>query len=156
MIKNILTILTIFLLTQTNVKAHDCTQNQFPQKPTFQEQRKINSMLNEKLNLTKEQKEIIEKNRYQHKKEMNKIIDKMKDDHDKIKEVYMIGLPKYQADIRTAPMKADLVKLKMEADRLKVEHRKSFESVLNDEQKIEFEKLRKEYTPKDNKTYRHP
>lgn len=152
MIKNILTILTIIFITQTSIQAHECHDGFAPKKPTFQEQRKMEAFLNEKLNLTQDQQEQLDKNRSQHRKEMSKVIKKMETQHDKIKEIYMIGIPKYQADIRTAPMKAELVKLKQEADKLRLEYRKSFENTLNEEQKIKFENLKKDMINSKNQT----
>lgn len=144
MIKNILTILTIIFVTQCGAFAHECTEKFVPRKPTIQEQKKMDDFLKEKLNLSETQQEQISKNRTQHRKEMSKIIKKMETKHDSIKEIYMIGIPKFQADIRTAPMKAELVLLKQEADKLRMEYRKSFENILNEEQKSIFKELKKD------------
>ena len=144
MIKNILTILSIIFIAQNPIQAHTYVSEFAAKKPTFQEQRKMNALLNEKLNLSQEQQDLIDKNRSQHKKEMSKVVKKMETLHDEIKEMYIIGIPKFQADLRTAPKKAELVKLKQEADKLRLDYRKSFENILNDEQKIRFDTLKKE------------
>ena len=75
---------------------------------------------------------------------MNKIIKKMQELHDKIRNVYLTGIPKFQADIKTAPLKAELVLLKQQADKLRIEHRKNFENILTPEQKAKFQMLKKE------------
>ena len=68
--------------------------------------------------------------------------------HSKIKNVYMLGIPKYQADIRTAPMKTELGILKQNAMKQKAQHRQNFENILTKEQRVEFEKMRKEFLQK--------
>ena len=136
-------ILAIVFLLNTSVFAHDCMQKNTPHKPSFKEQRQIEEFFNEKLNLTQEQKEILKKNRTQHRKEMQKIIQNMEIQHDKIRDVYYSGIPKFQADIKTAPMKAELVILKQNANKLRQEHRKSFESILTEEQNLLFQAFKR-------------
>jgi len=143
-VKNIITILGIILLTTSCSFAHNCENKNFPHKPTFKEQRQIDKLLNEKLNLTQEQQAVLKENRSKHRREMEKIVKDMQDLHDKIRNVYLTGIPKFQADLKTAPLKAELVILKQNADKLRAEHRKAFEDVLTDEQKVEFELLKKE------------
>ena len=155
MIKNILTILSIIFFTQYSAQTQACQEVQPLKKPSFQEVRKMDALLNEKLDLSEEQQDLIDKNRAQHKKEMSKVIKKMETLHDKIKEIYIIGIPKFQADLKTAPMKAELVKLKQEADRLRMEHRKSFENILNEEQKSKFEDFKKEMQINKHQTFRY-
>ena len=147
MIKNFLTLFTILLISTNTVFAHDCAKKDIPYKPTYKEQRQFDKLLNEKLNLSEEQQDTLRKNRSKHRREMEKIINKMQDLHDEIRNIYLTGIPKFQADLRTAPMKAQLVTLKQSADKLRAEHRKSFENVLTPEQKIQFEELKKEKKP---------
>ena len=147
MIKKILTILTIIFISCNIVLAHDCDKKNVPHKPTFKEQREFDKLLNEKLNLSEKQQELLKKNRSNHKREMKKIVDKMQKLHDDIREVYLSGIPKFQADLKTAPMKAQLVSLKQNADKLRLEHRKAFESVLTTEQKAIFDEMKKDSKP---------
>lgn len=147
MIKKILTIAIIFLATTINVFAHNCDNN-IPQKPSFKEQRQMDTLINERLNLSQEQQERLKTDRANHKKEMDKIIHKMEILHDKIRNVYYSGIPKFQADIKTAPLKAELVLLKQNADKLRLEHRKNFETTLTTEQLAEFNKLKEELKAK--------
>lgn len=143
MIKKILTLMTIIMLTNCTVQAHDCDK-EIPHKPTFKERRQMDKMLDERLNLTDEQQEQLRKNRAEHRKQMDNIIENMEIQHKKIRDVYYSGIPKFQADLKTAPMKAELVILKQNADKLRQENRKNFEQILTQEQKVEFEKFKKE------------
>lgn len=150
MMKNVLIIAIIFFATTTNIYAHNCDNN-IPQKPTFKEQRQMDNLINERLKLTQEQQEKLKNDRINHKKEIDKIIHDMEKLHDKIRNVYYSGIPKFQADIKTAPLKAELVLLKQNADKLRLEHRKNFESILTSEQQAEFNKLKQEMKIKNKK-----
>ena len=119
-----------------------------PHKPTLQERRQFDKMLDERLNLTQEQKNYIKQNRPKHIKEMERTVSEMEKLHTKIKNIYLLGIPKYQADLRTAPYKAELAILKQNAQKQKMQNRKNFENILTKEQKIEFEKIKKERVQK--------
>lgn len=142
--KNFLIILTLNLIFSNSILAHECINKDFPKKPTFKEQKQMDNFLNEKLNLTQEQQEILRKNRSQYRKNMEKIVKEMQELHDKIRDIYLTGIPKFQADIKSAPLKAQLVALKQSANKLRQEHRKAFENILTNEQKIKFETVKKE------------
>lgn len=145
MIKKISLIIFTIFITTYNALAHDfdCTKSLERKKHNKQ----VNEFLIEKLNLTQEQQNELKKYQSQHRKKMKSIIKEMQEEHDKIRNVYLSGIPKFQADIKTAPSKAHLVILKQNADKLRKENRKNFENLLTDEQKIEFEKLKKEHSP---------
>lgn len=113
-------------------------------KPTHKQIKEFDSFLDSRLNLTKEQKESLKQNRNKHNKEMKKIVAKMQDTHDKIRNVYLTGIPPLQAKLRTAPYKAELALLMQQAKMIREDGRKEFESILTDEQKIEFEKIKQE------------
>ena len=115
-----------------------------PHKPTQKEQKEFDKMFEQRLNLTEEQKEYIKQTRPKHRKEMEKTISEMEKLHKKIKDVYLLGLPKYQADLRTAPYKAELALLKQNAQKQRAQNRKNFENILTKEQKAELEKMRNE------------
>ena len=119
-----------------------------PHKPTLKEQKQFDKMIDERLHLTDEQKAQIKSNRAKHLKNMQKTISKMEALHKKIKNVYMLGLPKYQAELRIAPYKTELALLKQEAKRQRAEYHKNFENILTKEQKTEFEKMKKEHIQK--------
>ena len=151
--RKILSILAIIAISICSAQAHDY-HNNIPRKPTFKEQKQMDNLIDKRLKLTEEQKDHLKKNRSQHRKEMEKVVKKMEIQHEKIRNIYFSGIPKFQADIKTAPMKAELVLLKQNADKLRQEHRKNFESSLTEEQKIEFEKLRKEMAQNRPKNHR--
>ena len=119
-------------------------------KPTHKEQKEFSQLLDERLNFTPEQKAILKQNRKKNRKEMEKIVKEMEKLHNEIKVVYLSGIPKYQADIKTSTKKIQLVLLKQEADNLRKKHREEFEKILTDEQKVEFEKFKKELLIKKN------
>ena len=141
MIKKLLSLLTILFIT-TSIASAQHNHKNIPQKLTFKERRQIESYLNEKLSLTEEQQDQLRKNRIIHRKKMNEIVEKMETLHFKIRDVYYSGIPKLQADLKTAPMKAELVLLKQNADKLRQENRKNFQKILTPEQKIKFEELK--------------
>ena len=147
MSKFIINLIFFSLLITTNAYANiECNCNKH--KPSIKEQEKIDKILIERLKLTNEQIEFMKENHPQHKKEMEKIINRMEKLHTEIRNIYLLCLPKFQSDLRTAPYKTELVILKQNADKLKQENRKKFESVLTQEQKIEFEKIKKEFQEK--------
>ncbi|MBR5304089.1 MAG: Spy/CpxP family protein refolding chaperone [Candidatus Gastranaerophilales bacterium] len=140
----ILSIIAILLINTSSVFAHNCIHNRYPQKPGYIKQRQMDKAINERLNLSSQQIDELKKNRLHHQKEMGKILENMEDKHTKIRNVYYSGIPKFQADVKTAPMKAELVILKQNADKLRQEHRKSFENILTPEQRNEFQTIIKE------------
>ena len=84
---------------------------------------------------------------------IKEVVNDMEELHIKIRNVYLTGIPKWQADLRTAKLKTDLVALKQKADKLKEQRRKNFESILTEEQKIEFEKIRAEFAQNHNQEH---
>ena len=118
--------------------------NPMPPCINSQRQKQFDSMLETRLNLTDSQKQFINTNRPIKRKEMQQTLDKMQDIHSKIKETYSTQ-PKYQADIITAPMKTELAILKQNADKQKARNRREFENILDKDQRVEFEKIKKEF-----------
>ena len=145
--KKISLLITLILLSATFCVAQEQPPIK-PHKPTLQERKQFDNMLDERLKLTQEQKNYIKQNRSKHIKEMEKTISQMEDLRKKIKNVYLLGLPKYQTDLRTAPYKAELAILKQNAHKQKMQNRKNFENILTPEQKQEFEKIKKERAQK--------
>ena len=129
--------------------------NPIQHTPTIKEQKNFDKIMDERLNLTQEQKNYIKSNRAKHFKEMEKTISKMEVLHKKIKNVYILGIPKYQADLRTAPYKAELAILSQNAQKQRAQFRKNFESILTPEQKIEFEQMKKERAQKKPRNHRN-
>ena len=142
--RKILSIFAIFVMMSSCALAHDCHRKDIPPKPSYFQQKKMDNLIAERLQLTQEQQNQLKKNRAEQKKEMEKIIKEMNKKHEAIRNIYLTGIPKFQADIKSAPYKAELVVLKQNANKLRQNHRKSFESILTKEQKAEFEVLKKE------------
>ncbi len=142
--KKILYLLIFAIFSSSITFAHPCAHKQIPQKQTFKEKKKIDKIYETRLKLTNEQIEVLKQIRIKHRKEMEKIISRMEFLHNKIRNVYLSGIPPYQADFRTMHYKAELVLLKQNADKLKQGTRKKFEAILTPEQKQEFEKMLKE------------
>jgi len=112
------------------------------------ERNNVEKMLKVRLKLTDNQIAHLKDMKSKNRKEIDTVIKKMQIKHDEIRNIYLLGLPKFQTDIRTAPLKAELVMLNNTARTLKENHRKNFENILTPEQKIEFEKIKKELVDK--------
>ena len=145
--KSKLTIYLIMLLISANVvfAVHNFD---IPSKESIKRESKIDEYLDTRLHFTREQKSFIKQNRQMYRKEMEAAVKELQSIHDEIRNVYMTGIPKYQADLKTAPKKAQLVMIKQNIKHIKEERRKAFESVLDKEQKAEFEKIKKEFAEK--------
>ena len=143
MSKKFFILLTTIIISTANVLAHECHHEEF-QKSTFKQKVEINAQLNERLNLTSQQQAQLRKNRAEYRKNINDIIEKMEKLHLNIRDIYYSGIPKFQADLKTASMKTELVLLKQNANKLREEHRKNFIKILTPEQKIEFQNFKKE------------
>jgi len=119
-------------------------ETQRPPKPSFKEIKQVDKMLEKRLNLTDEQIKSLRVNKQKNMKEIQKSVTKMEALHKKISEIYMLGLPKYQADLKSAPYKMELVIHKQNIDKIRAQNRKNFEAMLTPEQKIEFKKFKSE------------
>ena len=156
MIKRKLIYLFFVFMIANYVCANDCEfENKYKKPKTlkeFKQQKEKDLMFKERLNLTDEQVEILKENRAKHRKEIEKLVKQMQVLHDEIRDIYLLGLPKFQTDLRTAPKKAELVILKQNATNLKKQYSKQILDCLNEEQKLEFYKIREEKKEKINKT----
>lgn len=140
--KRILFVLILTLIvTVSDTMAQDYI---YAKKTDIKSFKAIDKVLEERLNLTDEQIKYLKSNRQKKLKEMEKIISKMETTHKKIRNIYMLGIPKYQADIKSSPYKMELVLLKQNADLIRAQNRKNFEAILTPEQKTELKKVRQE------------
>lgn len=142
--KKLLIILTLITICTNTIQADEQTNKNDFRKASIAKQERIKNFLNEELNLSEDQQKILKKNRIQLRQEMSPIIKKMQNLHDEIKNIYSSNIPKIQADLKTAPLKAELVILKQKANKLRLEHRKNFENALTNEQKIKFKAFKNE------------
>lgn len=144
--KIITNLFVILMLLCTYATAQQCSD--MPTKEKLKNAAKFDEYLDTKLHFTSEQKNFIRQNRQQYRRDVGKILKQMQTLHDEIRDVYLLGLPKYQADFRTAGKKAQLVVLKQNAKWVRDERRKAFESILDKEQKAIFDELKKEFANK--------
>lgn len=140
----ILTLAMFLSFAACNCEAKTYVPHQFSAK----QQKEFDQKLDDRLHFTDEQKELIKKNRESYQKDVKKNMSKMSDLHKKIKNVYLLGLPKYQTDIRTAGYKAELAIISQEVSKRRKEYRKSFLEILTEEQKAEYELMKKEMIQK--------
>ncbi len=143
LLASILIFTNLFLITNAN-------QIKTDNKPCADKKEFI-QMIDSRLNLTDEQKEILKKNRQNNKKEIRKILNKMEKLTKEIKSIYLSSNSKLEADIKSSTKKMQLVLLKQEADNLRKKHREEFEKILTQNQKSEFEKIKNEFKSKNNK-----
>ena len=113
-------------------------------KPTKKDIKQIDKMLETRLNLSQEQIKILRANKQKNIKEIEKSISKMESLHKKIRDIYMLGIPKYQADLKSAPYKMELVVHKQNIDKIRSQNKRNFEAILTPEQKAEFKKIQSE------------
>lgn len=136
--RNLIIVLFLFLFAPFNkINAHEIFIHDV-QIPSVKEQKAIDSNYKMRLKLTQEQVEVLKEMRIKHKKEMQKIVKDMVKIHHSIRDVYLTGIPKYQADFRTAKYKAELALLNQNAKNLKKQYRKNILNVLDETQKEEY------------------
>lgn len=145
-ILNLMVILA-FLTPAVIAQENSCPKAPLSSQEQIKKQKEIDEMLKVRLSLTKEQIAYINQNRPKRQKEFEAVFLKMQTLHAKIKKAYE-QMPKFQADLLTAPMKTELAMLKQNIQNLKQENRKNFENILNPEQKAEFEIIKKEFAAK--------
>lgn len=114
-----------------------------PQGPHhFAKKKKCN--LDQVLNLTDEQKATLKQNREESKKKMKPIMKKMSKKKYEIDKVMLSNSSKLEKIEKIEKIKAEMKVLKLQADQIRKEDMKKFESVLTDEQKAKFEEIKKE------------
>ena len=98
-----------------------------------------------RLGLTDEQKKQIELHKQKDREAIKPILDEM---HQKRLELRKLkeaqNLSNEEVTKKTDELKSQIKELKVKADTLRQENMKNFENILTDEQKIEFEKIKKE------------
>jgi Spy/CpxP family protein refolding chaperone len=108
----------------------------------FAQKKKCN--LFQELNLTEEQKATLKQNREESKKKMKPIMKKMSKKKYEIDKVMLSNASKLEKIEKIEKIKAEMKVLKIQADQIRREDMKKFESVLTDEQKAKFEEIKKE------------
>lgn len=140
------TALFLIILTFCSISfAFEYDKNANPENLPTQRQARIDEMVGKRLNLSDEQWIYIKQERIKDKEKIHKIIEKMQQNHDKIRQIYQAESQHWIADLKTATLKAELVNLKKEAEKIKKEGRRKFIDSLTQEQKLEFEKMKQEF-----------
>lgn len=119
-------------------------KGQFAQ-PTKEEMAAKKAEFDKRLNLTEEQKQKIAENKKQDIEKMKPIFDEMKAKRHAMKKIdFDATLSAEQKQIKKEELKAELKALRVQADNVREENMKNFESVLTDKQKKEFRKIQEE------------
>ncbi len=101
--------------------------------------------IEKRLNLSEKQRKQIEKNKEKDKAKIIPIIKDIKTKNEELHKIYKDeSLSKEQKTELAAPIKKDLAKLRAKADKCRKDNMKKFESVLDKNQKAEFEKIKQE------------
>ena len=115
------------------------------QPPSRAEMEAKKAEFEKRLNLTDEQKTQIEKNKQKDKETMKPIYDKMKENKQAIKAIHKDAtLSPEDKVLKSAQYEKELIDLKVKANELRKENMKNFESILTDDQKVEFAKIKEE------------
>lgn len=118
-----------------------------PMPPHFEGQRPPQMErpnIEERLNLTEEQKQKAHEIRMNGQEKMKHIFAKMQAKKQEIKQVADSNLSQAKKDKKIAQLKEELQTIKNEAKTIRTENRKEFEAILTTEQKAEFEKIKQE------------
>lgn len=120
-------------------------------KPAFdkgmreQKMKEHQQKMDERLNLTPEQKTKAEKNRLSGQQKMKPVMEKIKAKKGEIRKIRENeALTDVQKQQKIAPLKSELKSLKTQANEIREKNLKDFEAILTSEQKTEFEKIKAE------------
>lgn len=100
--------------------------------------------IEERLNLTEEQKQKAHEIRMNGQEKMKPVFAKMQAKKQEIKQVADSSMSQDKKDKKIAQLKEELQAVKNEAKTIRTENRKEFEAILTPEQKAEFEKIKQE------------
>jgi len=143
------TLMCATILTTGAAMASDNTQQNCPPPPPehqgqgqFHKKPPCPKMIEDQLNLTEEQKAAARKNRMEGRKEMKPIMDKIRDKHEAMLDVMDSDLSDAEKEKKIKVIKADMKKLKAQADAVREKNMKKFEAILTAEQKTKFEQIK--------------
>ena len=103
--------------------------------------------MEEYLNLTEQQKAQVKANRIKSRKAMKPIMNSINDKREAILDVMDSDLPKAQQEAKIKTLKSDIKALRQQADKIREQNMKDFESILTKEQKTKLEQFKKEHKP---------
>lgn len=152
-----LTMLSVFTMFNANANPVETKTTEQTAQPKIEKQfkhhkhhkkhrfaHKKGNQLDKILNLTQEQKDILKQNREESIKKMKPIMKKMSKNKYEIDKIMLSDLPKAKKIEKVEKIKTEMKALKVQADEIRKDDMKKFESVLTDEQKVKFEEFKKE------------
>ena len=101
-------------------------------------------MFAQRLKLTDEQKQTLDKFRQEDMAEIKPILQDMFAKRNEYDMVSTSNMPAIEKEAKMLKLKAEMKDLKAKADEMRSKNMKRFESVLTEEQKVEFEKIKAE------------
>ncbi len=148
--KIFMTLTCLAILSTGTVFAHDGSEGNFPPPPPCKSktQKPPVMKLDEKLNLTEEQQDLLKKNRIESRKKLKPIMQEIFDKKNAIADIRDSELSKDEQDKKIELLKNDLRTLKATADEIRKADMEYFESILTKDQKAKFEEIKKEMRPK--------
>ena len=122
---------------QVNHKGHPTTQAKKP-----------HNELENKLNLTEEQKAKAKEIRMQGREEIKPIIDELRAKKEKIREIKASSLSEKEKASQIEAQRKEIQSLREQADKIREKNMTQFENILTAEQKVEFNKFKQEMKAK--------
>ena len=120
-------------------------EKQFPQKYDKKFDKKQRPSIDERLKLTEEQKKQAHEIRMQGHEQIKPVFEKIKAKKAEIKEIAEnTKLSDEQKTKKIDALEVDILKLKQEARKIRMQNTKDFEAILTPEQKAEFNKMKQE------------
>ena len=136
------------LLMTTSAVFADTQPNNVPKKPCPHAKqlppKAEKPNIGERLNLTEEQKQKAHAIRMQGHEQIKPIFDELQLKKQELKKVEESTISQNEKDALIAEINKEIQTLRQEAKKIRIENTKQFESILTDEQKIEFEKIKQE------------
>ena len=113
--------------------------------PSKEEMEAKKAEFDKRLNLTEEQKQKIAENKKQDIEKMKPIFDEMKAKRHEMRKIdFDATLSAEQKQVKREELKSEMKALRVQADNVREENMKNFESVLTEKQKKEFHKIQEE------------
>ena len=97
-----------------------------------------------RLGLTEEQKQTLDRQRNEDLKEIKPVLEEMSAKRQEFENISNSNMPQIEKEAKLLKLKSDMRDLKAKADEKRSQNMKRFESVLTEEQKAEFKKIKEE------------
>lgn len=114
------------------------------QQRPYDRNQQAREMFAKRLNLTDEQKQTLEKYRQEDMEEIKPVLQDMFAKRNEYDLLMSSNMPAIEKEAKILKLKAEMKDLKAKADEMRSKNMKKFESVLTEEQKTEFEKIKAE------------